>query len=299
MQNKFHHSKIYILKDIDENFYIGSTTKELISRYLFHVYSSFNSTSRKIYKCFTFDKLKRFEISIHLISLHKFENRKQLREEENKHIEKHKDDPKCLNTFRAWTGIEVDDEYNKNYYNKYSKELKSKQKEYQALHKNEIKTQRKEYGEKTRVLLKSRQRTFYIKNRDKIRKANKMYVGMNRDKVLERKRNYYIKNKENILQYHKEYYNINKSIISEKQSESIVCECGKSYTIYHKQRHFRTKQHQDFLKSNGKEENDKENDVKSNCCSCECGSITTKDNYKRHLKSVKHQLWMTSQKPQE
>ena len=88
MQNKFQKSKVYIMKDLDGNFYIGSTTKDLNSRYLFHIYSSFNSTSRKIYKYFTSEKLLRFEVSIEVLSLHNFENRKQLREEENKHKKK-------------------------------------------------------------------------------------------------------------------------------------------------------------------------------------------------------------------
>ena len=44
----------------------------------------------------------------------------------------------------------------------------------------------------------------------------------------------------------KEYYNKNKVRLSEKN----ICECGSSYSTYHKSRHFKTIKHQTFISKN-------------------------------------------------
>ena len=42
-----------------------------------------------------------------------------------------------------------------------------------------------------------------------------------------------------VLERHKEYY--------EKNKEEINCECGGKYTYYNKNRHIKTKKHQNYI----------------------------------------------------
>lgn len=51
----------------------------------------------------------------------------------------------------------------------------------------------------------------------------------------------------------KEYYEKNKEKIKEKESEKYVCDCGGFCRIYTKNRHFKSKKHQDFISSNNKD----------------------------------------------
>ena len=57
---------------------------------------------------------------------------------------------------------------------------------------------------------------------------------------------YYEENKNIINEYKKEWYEKNKDVINEK----IICECGGCYTRIHKERHFKSKKHQDYLLNN-------------------------------------------------
>lgn len=61
------------------------------------------------------------------------------------------------------------------------------------------------------------------------------------------KREYRETHKEHKKLVGKTYYENNKEALFEKSSVKIDCECGGSYTIYHKQRHFRTKRHQSYV----------------------------------------------------
>jgi len=85
-----------------------------------------------------------------------------------------------------------------------------------------------ELKEQNRITLKK----YYQNNKEKIIKNVKKYVEENREEVLKKQREKYHKNKHNLIQH--------------------KCECGGTY-IAHKARHFKTKQHQDYLANLNKE----------------------------------------------
>jgi hypothetical protein len=124
---------------------------------------------------------------------------------------------------------------------------------------------------------------FYIQNKQCVnkkmpwstdeerKKAKSMYdkkyrEGAKREEILEKKRQYSkdhaeeIKEKqkeyregqkrEEILQKKKEYYEKNRTQIRAKWSEKFECECGGCYTLNHKQEHFKSKKHQEYITRN-------------------------------------------------
>ncbi len=58
-------------------------------------------------------------------------------------------------------------------------------------------------------------------------------------------------NKEKIAEYNKQqckkYREVNKDKISERRRQIINCACGKTYTLCHKARHFKSQKHQNYL----------------------------------------------------
>ena len=58
---------------------------------------------------------------------------------------------------------------------------------------------------------------------------------------------YYYLNDERIKEYGKKYREQNKEKIYEKDKQKFNCECGGKYTHGHKQNHFRTKKHLDYI----------------------------------------------------
>lgn len=68
----------------------------------------------------------------------------------------------------------------------------------------------------------------------------------NREKLNQKAKEYRKENKDVIKEKAKEYYEKNKDVINEK----FICECGGCYTRIHKERHFKSKKHQDYLLNN-------------------------------------------------
>ena len=58
---------------------------------------------------------------------------------------------------------------------------------------------------------------------------------------------YHEDHKEHYKQYKKQWYLNNKESINERQSQKVNCDCGGKYTMNHKERHMRTKKHQNFI----------------------------------------------------
>jgi hypothetical protein len=79
---------------------------------------------------------------------------------------------------------------------------------------------------------------FYIENNECVNK----YIP-NRTK-----KEYYEDNKDNLIDCMKKYKQDNKEKIAKHKSEIIICACGKTYTLSHKARHFKSQNHQDYLK---------------------------------------------------
>ena len=63
------------------------------------------------------------------------------------------------------------------------------------------------------------------------------------------KEEWYQDNREHRNEYDRKYYQNNKDSINEKKREKFNCECGGRYTRSGKSKHFKTKQHLDYIKS--------------------------------------------------
>ena len=86
---------------------------------------------------------------------------------------------------------------------------------------------------------------YHQDNQDKIREYKKQYYQDNQDKIVELRKQYREQNRNKIREYKKEYREQNK----DKLKEKFNCECGGNYTRPYKAGHFKTKKHQDYLKS--------------------------------------------------
>ncbi len=69
------------------------------------------------------------------------------------------------------------------------------------------------------------------------------YYTENKTSILIQQKQYRQLNKESRNEQKKEYYELNKQSIKIKKGIVIQCECGRTYTQQHKQRHFRTNIH--------------------------------------------------------
>ena len=111
--NRYSNSKVYKIIDNTENqyYYIGSTTTSLPKRLWKHKQHALEHPNQKLYKYFSSIN---WDVRIILISEHNFENKNQLRREEDNCIKAHLKDNKCLNMRREITSHEERIENQKN-----------------------------------------------------------------------------------------------------------------------------------------------------------------------------------------
>jgi hypothetical protein len=79
-------------------------------------------------------------------------------------------------------------------------------------------------------------------NKEQLSQQKKEWYETNKEEIIQKQKEYYETNKEVILQKQKEYYEKNK----EELTKTINCECGGTYRIPNKSRHYKTKKHQTF-----------------------------------------------------
>ena len=114
-------------------------------------------------------------------------------------------------------------------------------------------------------LQKENDKKRYEQNREEILKQKKKYYEQNKKEILEKRKEYAKNNKEKISQYQKDYSNKNKEKIaarskkyqeknheriSERQSEIILCECGKKIKRGSLYKHRKRKVHIEGLLKN-------------------------------------------------
>ena len=99
-ENKYSHSKVYkLVYQINNYFYIGSTTTELFKRLSRHRKCALQTPNTKLYRYM--NTIGRENFKIVLISEHNLESRIQLIREEDIVIQKYINDEKCLNSNRS------------------------------------------------------------------------------------------------------------------------------------------------------------------------------------------------------
>ena len=95
-------------------------------------------------------------------------------------------------------------------------------------------------------------------NRSKIHSYNKNYYENKKDILKEKANDYRQQNIEKCRENDRQRYKCKREDILQKLAEVIDCECGRTYTKSHKSRHFKTKQHQQFVESIRQEEQQEE-----------------------------------------
>ena len=92
------------------------------------------------------------------------------------------------------------------------------------------------------------------KNKEEISQQRKLFYEENKQKILIDKKTYYKDNKEKIALKKKEYYEKNKEKINEinekKRKVKYTCDCGSTLRKVDKNRHEKSKKHQNFLLQN-------------------------------------------------
>ena len=141
-KNRYNETKIYKLVDqINQYYYIGSTTNTLSRRIFEHKKQSKICPDRKIYKYFS--NVGWENVKIILIEECNLENRNQQMREENKHIEMNIKDEKCLNSLHSFRDPEIykkeKKEYMESYMRKYYQEHKKEMWECGKLYRQEHK----------------------------------------------------------------------------------------------------------------------------------------------------------------
>ena len=161
----YQNGKIYqIVNDIDDEIYVGSTTKALSARMADHRKALNHKTKKnsRFYKFMTQLGVEHFRIE--LIKNHPCESVEELRAEEGKFIKE-----------RGTLNSKIAGRDRKEYYND-NKDLElEKQKIYRENNKEKIQVKNQKYEESHKEEIKKRKQEYYLKNKEKINARNKAY----------------------------------------------------------------------------------------------------------------------------
>ena len=207
MENKYHNSKIYSIRNkFNDDIYIGSTTVSLSQRMTKHR-ASMNCEKRG--KCLLYQKMREHGVEnffITLIEKCPCNDIEELRAKEGEWIEK-------MGTLNMKVAGRTPEQYRK--------DTVEHKKEYdQEYHKN---------------------------NKDKKSEQAHQRYENNKEHIKLKSNQHYHENKETISITLKKYRDEHKEEIKEKQNLKCQCECGMTYTKRNKSRHLKSKHHQNFL----------------------------------------------------
>ena len=247
-ENRYNNCKIYKLIDnINNYFYIGSTCLSLSKRLYGHKQKSKLNPNQKIYKYI--NTIGWDNIKIVLIKELNLNNKEQLLRAENEIIEKHLNDPLCLNSCKPFVSLEEQKENqrkyfqeNKDVYHKNAKENYYDNYEYYL-------TKHKDYYHNNIDYYNNYRKI----NKDKIAEQKRQYINQNKDYFSDLKHKYYEEHKEEIKAKNKAYRDTNSNI-------TYVCCCGSNIKITNKSKHDKTQKHIKYIEN----ENNKESLKSSN-----------------------------------
>ena len=157
-----------------------------------------------------------------MVEEHYLENKEQILREEDRVIQMYINDPMCLNSKRAWTGLS-DCEYNKIY----------KQNNLKQIQEN--------------------RNTYYQEKRNIILEKMRTYREINQYRINERKKEKRKENHDHILQLERENRLKRADKIYEKRKEKYECPCGSTFRHDDKARHDRSKKHIAWIKDQKQE----------------------------------------------
>ncbi len=197
----YDNSKIYKLVCEDGCYYYGSTITTLKER-LWHHKESAKTMQSKVYshiRMIGWDK-----VTIELVEELVCKDRKELRVCENVYIQSSKDDPKCLNTLRAYTSEEEKLEMEKTRQKKNAEHRNEVMRQYHFAHKDEITERHKQY---------------YNENREKFRQLSKEYNETHKLEIKEKRKKFYEENKERLCREKREKRAQNPELYKQKAKE--------------------------------------------------------------------------------
>ena len=229
----YSHGKIYKLcSDVDEYFYIGSTTNGLPQRLGRHRSDAIRAPDRRVYKHFNVIGLDNMKII--LIEKCSVNDKAELLRCEDQHIRQHFNNALCLNIRKA---VANPDDYkaNKAEYDKiYRQDNKEYKDFYAEIYRENNRDQRLQY-------FKDR----YEGNKEQILQKMVGYRERNSELIKERKKQYHIRNIDTIHERKREYYQQVKDRISEKNKATVHCLiCNEDVTRINFKRHERSAKHQ-------------------------------------------------------
>ena len=165
--NRYENSKIYKLIDPESGYYyIGSTCDKLSHRLNKHKHTSKKHFEQKVYKAF--NELGWDNVKIILIQELYLDNKDQLLRAENEVIMAYIHDDKCLNSKKAWTGLDKK-MYEKQYRIENKDSIKIYKKEYSILNRDSIKEYMKQYQETNKEIIREKRRIYGEENKEKIK----------------------------------------------------------------------------------------------------------------------------------
>ena len=120
---------------------------------------------------------------------------------------------------------------------------------YRQENKEEIKEKKSIYYQKNKEEIKEKQAIYKQENKEEIKDYNANYWKNHKKELQEKKSIYRNNNLETINEKSKLFYHKNKDDILAKQRVVNTCECGKTFALYNKCQHQRSKFHQNYLQS--------------------------------------------------
>lgn len=245
--NLYSNGKIYKLVCSDGYYYIGSTRNTLQLRLLDHKKAARIHPERQLYSHLL--QLGWDNVYITLIENYSCSSKKELNKHEDTYIQeaKNKKDKLCLNINRAQITKDELKEHQKQYREQNKEHISEYKAQYRQLKADEIAEYNKAYVQENEEVVKERRRRYYEENKEAIAAKNMEYARKNREVVNARKiawqKAKYAKGKEerDKLRAQKK----EKRIADEK--ETVMCDCGGKYQMFHKNRHFASKRHVSWI----------------------------------------------------
>ena len=235
MENKYQNGKIYILVDnAYTKQYIGSTCESLSRRRSRHIssYKFYQSTPYKengfITSFYLFNEFGIENVKIELLEFFPCNNKEELRKREGFHIRQND----CVNKCIA------------------GRTVKERQQVWQEQNKEQIKEKKHNYYLENKEYFQKQGKVYRENHKEHIKQRDHSYYHNNKEKILKRVKEYSEANKEQIVKYHSSYYQNNKEKwdkLKQQQKQHITCECGCILQKKALSKHFKSKQHQNYV----------------------------------------------------
>ena len=231
----YKNGKIYCIRNsADDDIYVGSTTQPLCKRMAAHKNKLKFKPHYKLYMKMAEIGLDNFYIE--LIENCPCENKEELRKREGFFIREMGTLNSCIagRSKKDWT-IENHEhlvEQRKQHYVENKNVIDKKNKEWRDTHIEEMKEYKKKH---------------YDTNKDKLKLIHKEYYNNNKDLVNAKNQIYRDNHKAESAEYFKQYRKDNKALIKERESKTMICECGRQITCCAKSKHIKTKIHQQLM----------------------------------------------------